>query len=169
MYILSFIVRACVGAQCRAYPRSRCRDVAVLHDSSRPWAELVLLACSWRRLRVQHMSALNTCWKPGLVSSCSPPPLRASVLLFVSQPSYLRPEQAPHCRAMLSVLAYLASAILVRSSCVSGEAVLAFDGAAASSTYAGGDFAATEATSKGSGYWCRWVTSVHRLVYACPW
>ena len=102
-----------------------------------------------------------------LEAQAGPPPLRASVSVFLlaSLPSCLRPVPAPHCRAMMSVLAYLASALLVGGGCASGEAVIAFDGAAASSTYAGGDFAATEATSKGSGYWCRCAASMH--VHGC--
>ena len=158
----------CTGQQelHRARLKSRCHEVVVL-QWSRPRACAVALTHGWRPLHVQRMPTVNVCWKPRLASSCSPPPLRASVSVFLlaSQPSCLRPVPAPHCRAMMSVLAYLASALLVGGGCASGEAVIAFDGAAASSTYAGGDFAATEATSKGSGYWCRCVASMH--VHGC--
>ena len=161
-------VCVCTGQQelHRARLKSRCHEVVVL-QWSRPRACAVALTHGWRPLHVQRMPTVNVCWKPRLASSCSPPPLRASVSVFLlaSQPSCLRPVPAPHCRAMMSVLAYLASALLVGGGCASGEAVIAFDGAAASSTYAGGDFAATEATSKGSGYWCRCVASMH--VHGC--
>ena len=36
-----------------------------------------------------------------------------------------------------------------------GQSLVSFDSAQASSTFAAGDFGASEAISKGSGYWCR--------------
>ena len=75
----------------------------------------------------------------------------------------LRPEKALCCYAMSAFLC-LASLLLLGNGYASGEAVVAFDGAAASSTYAGKEFAAQEAMSKGSGYWCRY-RDTHR--FAC--
>ena len=64
----------------------------------------------------------------------------------------------------MSAFLCLASLLLLGNGYASGEAVVAFDGAAASSTYAGKEFAAQEAMSKGSGYWCRY-RDTHR--FAC--
>lgn len=60
--------------------------------------------------------------------------------------------------AMSPLLRVVFLQLFLASTCVSGESLIAFDSAAASSTYGGGAFTADAAISKGSGYWCRWAS-----------